>query len=389
MDERHFFAACGRGLEPAVAGELRELGAQRIELRRGGVAFQGPQRVGYLANLWLRSAIRVQEELLRGTVRDPNELYEAVASVDWNRYITPEQTLAVYASTRDTEELRHSGFAALRAKDAIVDVIRQRHQRRPSVDTHDPDVPLKLIVQRDKLLLYRDLSGRSLHKRGWRPIQVRSPLNEATAAALLLMSGWDQRTPLCDPMCGSGTFLVEAAMLATRRAPGLHRYFAFERWIDHDERLWEQLREEARDKALFELDVPLMGADRHEGAIALAMKGAYEADVDQLISYTVIDAERWKPPSKPGFVVTNPPYGERIGEGDDLVESWRALGSFLRRACGGATAWVLSGNRDLTQHLGLRAAERVPVMNGPIDCRWIRYALFDGPREQPPDAQDG
>ncbi|MDJ0521364.1 MAG: THUMP domain-containing protein [Planctomycetota bacterium] len=377
MEERHYFAACGRGLEPAVAGELRELGAQHVEERRGGVAFHGDRRMGYLANLWLRAAIRVQEELLRAEVRDPNDLYEAVATVDWCRYIRPDQTLAVYASTRDTEELRHSGFAALRAKDAIVDVVRQEHSRRPSVDTRDPDVPLKLIVQRDKLLLYRDLSGASLHKRGWRPIQVKSPLNEATAAGLLLLSGWDRETPLCDPMCGSGTFLVEAAMLATNRAPGLHRYFAFERWDDHDARLWEQLREEARDQALFELDVPLMGADRHEGAISLAMKGAYDADVDQLISLTVIDAARWKPPTMPGFVVTNPPYGERIGRDEDLVDSWRTLGDFLKRACAGATAWVLSGNPELTRHLGLRASVRIPVKNGPIDCRWIRYEVRD------------
>lgn len=377
MDLRHYFAACGRGIEPALEGELRELGAQHIEQRRGGVAFQGPQETGYRANLWLRSGIRVQEELLRAEARDPHELYEAVTTVDWSRYIHPDQTLAVYASTRDNHELRHSGFAALRTKDAIVDVIRREHSRRPSVDTQDPDVPLKLIVQRDKLLLYRDLTGPSLHKRGWRPIQVRSPLNEALAAGLLLLSGWDGTTPLADPMCGSGTFLVEAAMMATKRAPGLHRYFPFERWIDHDKRLWEQLREEARDLAQFELDVPLMGADRHEGAISLAMKGAYEADVDKLISFTVIDAERWKPPARPGCVVTNPPYGERLGEGDDLIDSWRALGAFLKRACPGATAWVLSGNRELTRHLGLRATERIPVMNSTIDCRWIRYALFD------------
>ena len=377
MDLRPYFAACGRGIEAALEGELRELGAEQIEQRRGGVAFRGPQRIGYLANLWLRSGIRVQEELLRAEVRDPNELYEAVATVDWSRYIHPDQTLAVYASTRDNHELRHSGCAALRTKDAIVDVIRQEHSRRPSVDTQDPDVPLKLIIQREKLLLYRDLTGPSLHKRGWRPIQVRSPLNEALAAGLLLLSGWDGTTPLADPMCGSGTFLVEAAMMATKRAPGLHRYFPFERWIDHDARLWEQLREEAKDLARFELDVPLMGADRHEGAISLAMKGAYEADVDKLISFTVIDAERWKPPATPGFVVTNPPYGERLGEGDDLIDSWRALGSFLKRACPGATAWILSGNRELTRHLGLRATERLPVKNGTIDCRWIRYALFD------------
>ncbi len=384
MERRRYFAACGKGLEPAVEAELRELGAEGIDVRRGGVAFRGDQRMGYQANLWLRSAIRVQEELLEARVADANDLYDAVAGLDWNRWITPDQTFAVYASTRDNEDLRHSGFTALRTKDAIVDVIRQAKQRRPSVDTQDPDVPIKVVVQRERLRLYRDLSGASLHKRGWRPIQVKSPLNEATAAALLRMGGWDKKTPLADPMCGSGTFLVEAAMWATNRAPGLHRYYPFERWIDHDVDLWESLREEAKAAARFELDVPLMAADRHGGALELARQGAFEADVDKLITFHNNYAADWVPPTPPGFVVTNPPYGERLGFGDDLIGSWNSLGKFLKGQCPGATAWVLSGNPELTKHLGMRAAERVPVMNGAIDCRWIRYQVRD-----PSEVEDG
>jgi len=376
---RNYFAACGRGLEEAVAAELRELGADELEVRRGGVAFQGERRIGYLANLWLRSAIRVQEELLRARVADPDELYDAVAGVDWNRWITPDQTFAIFASTRDTPDLRHSGFAALRAKDAVVDVIRRQKQRRPSIDTHDPDVPLKLVIQQEQLRLYRDLSGGSLHKRGYRPVQVRGPLNEASAAALLRLSGWDRKTVLADPMCGSGTFLIEAAMWATDRAPGLHRHFAFERWTDHDADLWEGLREEARKRARFELDVPLLGADHHEGALTLARQAAYDADVDQLITFEQSDAAAWRPAVQPGFVVTNPPYGERlgVGEGEDLIGSWNALGRFLKGACRGASAWVLCGNPELTRHLGLRATKRVPVMNGAIDCRWLHYDIRD------------
>ncbi len=376
---RDYFAACGRGLEEAVAAELGDLGADGLEIRRGGVAFRGDQRMGYLANLWLRTAIRIQEELLRARVADPDELYEAVAGVDWNRWITPDQTFAIFASTRDTPDLRHSGFAALRAKDAVVDVIRRQAQRRPSIDTQDPDVPLKLVIQQGRLRLYRDLSGASLHKRGYRPIQVKSPLNEATAAALLRLSGWDRRTPLADPMCGSGTFLIEAAMWATNRAPGLHRFFAFERWIDHDAGLWESLREEARAKARFELDVPLLGADHHEGALTLARQAAYDADVDRLIRLEPSDAADWHPATKPGHVVTNPPYGERLGGEEDVIGSWNALGRFLKGACGGADAWILCGHRELTRHLGLRASERLPVMNGAIDCRWIHYRVNETP----------
>lgn len=386
MSARRHFAACTRGLEPALAEELTELGAARVTERRGGVAFEADQRLAYAANLWLRSAIRVQEELVSGRMRDADDLYDAAASVPWERFIRPDQTLAVSASVRDAPSLRHSGFAALRVKDAVVDVVRSHHGRRPSVDTKRPDLALKLVVQGARLLLYRDLSGRSLHKRGWRPVQVKSPLNEATAAGLLRITGWDRRSALLDPLCGSGTFPIEAAMWATDRAPGLQRPFAFERFPDHDARLWEQLTSEARRRVKPTLGFPIEGADRHAGALALAAEGARAAGVHEHVRFTQSDVHRLEPEASPALVVTNPPYGERLGEGEDLIDSYRDLGKFLKARCPGATAWILSGNRELTRHLGMRTSRRVPVMNGPIECRWLRYEILarrDGP---PPHA---
>ncbi|MDJ0976124.1 MAG: THUMP domain-containing protein [Planctomycetota bacterium] len=377
MRPRRHFAACTRGLEPALVDELTELGAAHVTERRGGVAFEADKRLAYTANLWLRSAIRVQEELVGGRMRDADDLYDAVASVPWTRYIHPDQTLAVSASVRDAPSLRHSGYAALRVKDAVVDVVRAKHGRRPSVDTKFPDLALKLVVHGSRLLLYRDLSGRSLHKRGWRPVQVKSPLNEATAAGLLRLTGWDRESPLLDPLCGSGTLPIEAALWAADRAPGLQRPFAFEQFPDHDERLWEELLDDARRRAKPTLPFAIDGADRHDGALTLAAEGARAAGAQDLVRFTRSDIHRLEPDTVPRLVVTNPPYGERLGEGEDLIDTYRDLGKFLKAKCPGATAWILSGNRELTKHLGMRTSRRVPVMNGPIECRWLRYEILE------------
>jgi putative N6-adenine-specific DNA methylase len=381
-DPLDFFAACSLGLEPALAEELRGLEALGggpvldIDLRRGGVAFRGDRQTGYAANLWLRSAVRVQEELWNGTATTTDALYEQVRKLDWDRWLRPAQTFAVLATARDSQ-LGDPRFCALRVKDAVVDAQRDRHGKRSNVDPRRPDVPLKLVVQREQVRLYRDWSGVSLHRRGWRPIQVKAPLNEATAAGLILLSDWDRKSPIADPMCGSGTFVIEAAQIAARRAPGLGRSFAFEGWPDSDRRLWDEVREAARDAAHPSVGFPLVGADHHPGAIALAKRGAADAGIGGLVQFTACSAREWTPPLPPAAVFVNPPYGERL-EGDDaaaLADAWSALGNFLHQQCGGATAWVLCGNKALTRHLGLRTNRRIPVRNGPIECRWLRYEV--------------
>lgn len=377
MTEHTYFVACGRGLEPAVVGELQDLGMDSVVEERGGASFRGTQRDAYRACLWLRSAIRVQEELLDTRVHDAVDLYDAIQEIDWGAYLTPEQTLAVNATIRDNPDFSHSGYTALRAKDAIVDQQRERHGTRSSVDTQLPDLPLKLLLQRDRLRLYRDYAGVSLHKRGYRPVQVKSPLNEATAAGLLLLTGWDRTSPLVDPLCGSGTFVIEAALMAADHAPGLLRTFPFEFWTDFDEGMWNELLDEARARRKTKLGFALAGADRHAGAISIAKESAQLARVGELVSFHVAEAATWEPPMQPAFVTTNPPYGERLDPDDEaeLEASWRDLGTFLHERCPGAQAWVLSGNKALTRFLRLRATQRIPVRNGPIDCRWIHYEL--------------
>jgi len=378
-----YFAPCTLGVEAALTAELAELGAQEISTRPGGVSFVGDRRLGYAANLWLRSAVRVQDLLLRAPARGKDELYDAVYRIDWARHMRLDQTLAVDASVRDSE-LTHSNFVGLTVKDAIVDQFRTRMGRRPSVNVDAPDLPLKVVLKSNGVTIWRNLSGESLHKRGYHALQVKSPLNEATAAGLLRLAEWDRASPLVDPMCGSGTFLIEAAMLAAEHAPGLERRFAFERWPDFDGGLWATLRAEARARARSTLPFAIEGADRHGGAVSIAERSAHQAGVADLVRFTVADAARWTPACSlapdggappPFTVLCNPPYGERIGEGDDLVASWRALGRFLAERCRGARAFVLCGNREMLRHVGLDTLRQFSVMNGQLECRLLEYDL--------------
>lgn len=372
-----YFAACTLGLEEVLAGELRAIGAGDVHLRRGACSFTGDQALAYKACLWLRSAIRVQEELARGTVRDRDDLYALTGTVDWSRSITHLQTLAVDGSVRDSFA-NDTRFPVLVVKDAICDQFRDRTGKRPDVARDRPDLPLKLVLQGQDAILYRELGGEPLHKRGYREIAHKSPLNEATAAGLLMATDWDRRSPVCDPMCGSATFLIEAAWLATDRAPGLGRSFAFEHWRDADLDAWRRIYDEAEARAAAgSTKLPrLCGNDRHPGALAIAHKALAGAGLGNDVHLTEGDAHDYVPPFTPGLVVTNPPYGERVGGSPaELEESWRALGHFLHERCGGASAYVLCGNPELTRFLGLRASGKLPVRNGPIECRWLRYQV--------------
>lgn len=373
----HYFAACTLGLEEVLAEELRQLGCGAVRVRRGACSFEADKPTAYRACLWVRSAVRVQEELVRGRVRQKEDLYDLTSSVDWSLLMKCDDTLAVDGAVRDSFA-NDTRFPVLVVKDAICDQFRHFDGRRPDVERDRPDLPLKLVLRGDEAILYRDLGGEPLHKRGYREALHKSPLNEALAAGLVLQSGWDGQAPLLDPMCGSATLLIEAAFLATDRAPGLGRAFAFERWRDTDQEAWQSTFDEAESRAAkgAERLPPLAGNDRHPGAIALAKQALRSADLTGRVTLGNRDLRDYEPPFAPGMVLTNPPYGERLQPDDDsLVDSWQALGAFLHGHCGGATAHVLCGEPALTRHLGLRAARRFPVHNGPIECRWLRYEI--------------
>jgi putative N6-adenine-specific DNA methylase len=373
---KRYFATCARGIEAVLADELRALEAENIEPGRGGVHFQGDLALLYRANLWLRTAIRVLWPILEVDVTTPEELYEAVYRLDWSRYMTADHTLAVDCNVRDSH-ITHSRYAALKTKDAICDQFREREGRRPSVDREEPMIGLNLHIYRDHAVLSLDSSGESLHKRGYRPIQTKAPLNEALAAALILLSGWKPDTAFADPLCGSGTLPIEASWLALRRPPGLtRRRFGFQGWLDFDIELWTGLRDEARRGVGKRLAAPIVGSDGRGDAVAMARSNARAAGVAHVLPFTVQDLREFRPPEgPPGTILCNPPYGERIGEEKELHGLYKILGEVFQERCAGWTAWVFTGNERLARSIGLPPVEFVALFNGKIPCRLLQFRL--------------
>jgi putative N6-adenine-specific DNA methylase len=391
VSRAHYFATCGRGIEPILAEELRALGAEFITPGRGGVEFQGDRALLYRANLWLRTAIRVLMPILEAPVQSPEELYEVVRGLDWSRYLTPEHTLAVDCNVRDSR-ITHSKYAALRVKDAICDQFLDKCGRRPSVDVETPMLGFNLHVYRNQATLSLDSSGESLHKRGYRPIQTRAPLNEALAAAIVLRTGWRGQCPFLDPLCGSGTLPIEAAWLALHRPPGLTRKrFGFQGWMDYDVGLWTALRDEARRGVGKALPSLVRGSDLRGDAVSFAINNARAAGIGHLLRFEKRSLREFQPPEgTAGIIVCNPPYGERIGEEKELRGLYQMIGEVFRDRCPGWTLWVFTGNPRLADCLGMEPAEQVPLYNGKIPCRLLRFGNgIDPPSDltPPPPAE--
>jgi putative N6-adenine-specific DNA methylase len=365
-----YFATCARGLERILAAELTALGATTVEPGRGGVHFQGDATLLYRANLGLRTAVRVLLPVLEADVRNPDELYDAVRTVDWSQHLTPGHTLAVDANVRDSG-ITHSQYAARRVKDAVCDQFREKTGVRPSVDTDRPMVGFNLHLYRDHLTLSLDSSWDSLHKRGYRPALLKAPLNESLAAGLLMHVGYDGSEPLADPMCGAGTFCIEAAWIATHRPPGLTRkWFGFQGWPDFDAGLWAAVRDDARRRVLKELPHPIVGSDVRRDAVASARENAKAAGVGNQISFTVADVAAARPPSATiGLAIINPPYGERIGEEKDLVALYRTFGMTIRDHWPGWRACLFTSNDWLASQVPLKVKRKTPFFNGALPCK--------------------
>jgi putative N6-adenine-specific DNA methylase len=370
-----FFATCGRGLEPVLAAELTRLAASGISPGRGGVHFAGDATLLYRANLHLRTAVRVLLPVLEADVGTPDDLYDAVRSVDWSQYLTPSHTLAVDANVRDSR-ITHSQYAARRVKDAICDQFREKTGVRPSVDADRPMVGLNLHLARDHMVLSLDSSWDSLHKRGYRPALLKAPLNEALAAGLLLHVGFDGSEPLADPMCGAGTFCIEGAWMATQRPPGLTRkWFGFQGWPDFDAGLWAAVREEARQHVSKSLAHPIVGSDMRKDAVASARENAKAAGVGHLVRFSVADVAAARPPDgKPGLVMVNPPYGERIGDEKELVSLYRTFGTTVRDHWPGWRACLFTSNDWLASQVPLKVKKKTPFFNGALACKLWEFA---------------
>ena len=377
-------ATCSRGLEPLLEAELRALGMPRVRPLRGAVLFGAGLADGYRALLWSRIASRILLELDRFPCPHADALYDGVQGIDWTDHLAPTGALAV-DFVGGSANLRHNQFGARRVKDAIVDQIRDRHGVRPDVDLERPDLRINVHLDGRNATLSVDLAGRPLHERGFQRRALAAPLKENLAAALLAIAGWTPEvaasTPLVDPMCGSGTFLIEAAMIGADMAPGLARSrWGFSYWRGHDRGLWGGLIDEARERAEAGLARPLAiyGSDVDAEAVATARRNVQEAGFGGLIKLAGRAVARVAPPPGPtGVLITNPPYGERLDDeaGADAVV--RALGDALRRRFLGWRAFVLVGSTRQAKALGLRPARRHEVRNGPLDARLLEVPIAD------------
>lgn len=369
-----FFATAARGTEGPLRDELRELRLSSVRAERGGVRFEGSMADGFRACLESRIAMRVLTPVARGPAPTGDALYELVGSADWSAPLTPRHTLAVRAACR-ASALVHTQFVAQRTKDGVVDQLRARFGSRPSVDLDDPDVSIFVNVVRDEATVYLDLAGEPLHKRGWRVHAGAAPLKETLAAAMLRLAAWDRASPLCDPMCGAGTIAIEAALWAGDVAPGLHRRrFGFERWGSHDAAAVAavaDLRRAARERARLprRLVPDVWGSDIDDGILAIARDNARRTGAAAVFERRPID--RLSLPYG-AYVVTNPPYGERLEKSREL---YAAIGRAVGAAAGCRVA-VLSASPDLERAIGLRTLEIRELYNGALPCRFLVYDVW-------------
>ncbi|MDO3382212.1 bifunctional 23S rRNA (guanine(2069)-N(7))-methyltransferase RlmK/23S rRNA (guanine(2445)-N(2))-methyltransferase RlmL [Gilvimarinus algae] len=381
-----FFATCPKGLEGLLLSELEALGGLGCRETVAGVYFSGDLAMAYRACLWSRLANKVLLPVASGAVRDADELYQLVRGVDWSGHLAPEGTLLVDFSGQ-SPGIRNTQFGAVKVKDAIVDHLRERFGTRPSVSKTSPDLRVNARLSRGKAVISLDLCGESLHRRGYRKQQGEAPLKENLAAAILLRAGWCSgatETALIDPMCGSGTFLIEAALMAADIAPGLMRpTFAFEKWLAHRSDLWEALQKEARERkarGLEQASLPeIRGYDANLKVIRAAEENIERAGLDDWLRVSRKELREFKRPTHSnldtGLVVTNPPYGERLGEIEAMKILYAHLGERLREEFSGWRAAVFTGNPELGKQMGLRAGKKYKLFNGAIASELLLFEV--------------
>ncbi len=367
------FAPCPHGLEAALALELQALGYASVRAGRAGCHFQADWPGVLRANLYSRLATRILVQVAHAEVRTEDDILELARQTEWERWFGPEHSLRV-----DTSAVRspmHSlQYCNLRAKDGICDRLREREGARPDIDTVRPDARVHLFLDAEHATLYLDVSGESLFKRGWRLDKGEAPLRENLAAGLLALSGWTPAAALLDPFCGSGTLLIEAAWIALGVPAGIWRPFGFERLRPHDARLWRDLKEDARSRIAPRLDQPLVGSDNDPQAITAARANAERAHLSpEAIRFEVCDVRHMPPPAEQGWIVTNPPYGERLS--DDDATLWSEWATHLKQHYGGWQLSIISSDLDLPGRLRLKAHRRHPLRNGALDCRLFQFEL--------------
>lgn len=367
------------GLEQALAGELTALGAENVQTGNRAVECTGDLTLLYRANYCLRTALRILVPIRSFQARHDNTLYRQVQKIDWETYLGLEDTFAVDATVH-SPHFRHSKYAALRTKDAIVDQFRRKTGQRPNVDTQTPTLRIHLHISNENCIISLDSSGDALYKRGYRTDSLEAPINEALAAGLILCSGWQRDCPLIDPMCGSGTIPIEAALYAYNLPPQIaRRQFGFMNWRDFDAGLWQNVRETALAAAT-DFSYPIYGFDKNFQAIRISQHNALAAHLEGKIIFERKVFEKLEPPVEEGLIIMNPPYDERLAE-DNIEALYQSIGDRLKQAFSGFEAWIISSNTAALKKVGLRPSQKLTLFNGPLECKFQKYELYRGSRK--------
>ena len=368
------------GFEDILAQELESMGATNILKVTRAVTFDGDDELMYKANLWSRVALRILKPIKSFPAGSEQELYDEVKKIDWSEYMGVDDTLAIDGVVSNSV-LNHSLYVALKTKDAIVDQFRDKLGKRPSVDTAHPTVRINVHISKDVGSISLDSSGESLHKRGYRGQTGEAPINETLAAGMVMLSGWDKKSPLIDFMCGSGTILIEAALMAKNIAPGIFRNeFGFERWSNFNNEIWEKIREEAKAGELNKIDFPLIGIEKSHQTLKTAKDNAGNARLADYIRFHAMPFEDYTPDVNSGTVIINPPYGGRITD-DDLFLLYKNIGDQLKKKYKGFTAWLLTANKEAAKNIGLKPSRKIELYNGSLECRFLKYELYEGSKK--------
>ena len=363
------------GLEPVLAQELTQLGANNVQIGRRMVSFTGDKEMMYRANFQLHTAIRILKPIRHFKAASADDVYEEVKKVDWSKFIEKGKTFSV-DSVVYSDEFRNSRFVTYKVKDAIVDQFRENTGDRPNISVSNPDIRLNIHIAEDKATLSLDSSGESLHRRGYRQESVEAPLNEVLAAGMILMTGWKGDTDFIDPMCGSGTLLIEAALIAHNMSPGIFRKeFAFERWTDFDQDLFDKIYND--DSQEREFNHHIYGYDVDIKAVNTARMNVRAAGLTSDITVEEADFKDFKRPSEKSIIICNPPYGERIST-PNLLGTYKMIGERLKHEFMGNDATILSYREECFEQIGLKPSIKIPVYNGSLECEFRKYAIFDG-----------
>lgn len=378
MREKEFIATTMFGLEEILASELRELGATDVTVLNRAVSFNGSQAILYKVNIGSRTAMRVLKNLKSFRVKGEDSLYDAIYNMRWEDHFSIKDSFMVNSSV-NSPLFSHSLFVSQRTKDAIADRFRKLTNLRPSVNTSDPDITINIHISNDRVDVSLDSSGEPLFKRGYRSAQYIAPLNEVLAAGMIMMTGWDGTKPLIDPMCGSGTLPIEAALIAKKIPPGVFRTkFGFMHWKDFDDVLFNRILESMLNPV--DLKAQIFASDISPEAVDLTQKNVKKALLDEFIHVSNIDFHQLNPPSDGGLVIMNPPYGERLKE-DEINLFYKSIGDTLKKNFSGYEAWVLSGNPEALKYFGLRPDKKIELLNGSIKCKFQRFSLYQGSKK--------